>query len=111
MADSSTPSAALDDGSGVVLLDIDLTPELESEGQARDIIRAVQQARRDAHLEVTDRISLTLGVSDDLRRRLVPFVEMICAETLATVIDWNADVDRNLAIEGAEIGVKVAALR
>jgi isoleucyl-tRNA synthetase len=111
VADSSTPSAALDDGSGVVLLDIDLTPELESEGQARDIIRAVQQARRDAQFDVTDRISLTLGVSDELRGRLVPFVDLICSETLATEVDWDAQLTRDTTIEGAEIGVKVAAIR
>jgi len=111
VADSSTASAALDDGSGVVLLDIDLTPALEAEGQARDIIRAVQQARRDAQFDVTDRISLTLGVSAELRGRLVPFVDMMCSETLATNIQWDEQIDRDTSIEGAEIGVKVAAVR
>jgi len=111
VADSSTASAALDDGSGVVLLDIDLTPELEAEGQARDIIRAVQQARRDAQLDVTDRISLTLGTSAELRGRLVPFVDMMCSETLATTLQWDEQIDRDTTIEGAEIGLKVAAVR
>ena len=40
------------------LLDTDVTPELEAEGQARDLVRAVQQARRDAGLHVSDRIRL-----------------------------------------------------
>ena len=41
-----------------------VTPELAAEGLARDLVRAVQQARRDADLEVSDRIALTIGGSD-----------------------------------------------
>lgn len=42
-------------GGGFVVLDTDVTPEPEMEGTARDLVRAVQQARRDAGLEVSDR--------------------------------------------------------
>src|SRR5690242_2166771 len=48
-------------GGGFVVLDTALTPELEAEGVARDLVRAVQQARRDAGLEVSDRIELTIA--------------------------------------------------
>ena len=50
------------DGGGFVVLDTVTTPELEAEGLARDVVRAVQQARRDADLDVSDRIALTLRV-------------------------------------------------
>ena len=45
---------------GFVVLDTAVTPELEAEGAARDLVRAVQQARKDAGLQVSDRISLTI---------------------------------------------------
>ena len=45
---------------GFVVLDTDVTPELAAEGVARDLVRAVQQARKDAGLDVSDRIALTV---------------------------------------------------
>ena len=56
-------------GGGFVVLDTEVTPELAAEGLARDVVRAVQQARRDAGLDVSDRIALVLGGDDGVRRR------------------------------------------
>jgi isoleucyl-tRNA synthetase len=82
-------SATMSDGRGVVTLDTEVTPELEAEGTARDLVRLVQQSRRDAGLAVSDRISLTLGVPEAIRRRLQPFVSFIAAETLAESVQWG----------------------
>ena len=49
---------------GVVALDIEVTPELEVEGRARDLVRLIQQARRDAGLDVSDRIVLTVVAAE-----------------------------------------------
>ncbi|KRA23282.1 isoleucine--tRNA ligase [Microbacterium sp. Root61] len=51
-------------GGGFVLLDTTTTPELEAEGLARDVIRAVQETRKSAAFEVSDRIRLQLLFSD-----------------------------------------------
>jgi hypothetical protein len=61
-SDGSAQAAPLGSGGGVVILDTEVTPELAAEGLARDVIRVVQQARRDASLDVADRISLVLEV-------------------------------------------------
>ncbi len=75
-------------GQGFVLLDTAVTPELEAEGLARDVIRAVQQARKDAGLDVSDRIALALGSSDaGTRAAIEAHRELIGAETLATSLD------------------------
>ena len=58
---ATTPRPGCCRGGGFVVLDTAVTPELEAEGVARDLVRAVQQARRDAGLDVSDRIALTIA--------------------------------------------------
>jgi isoleucyl-tRNA synthetase len=68
---------------GFVVLDTAVTPELAAEGLARDVIRAVQQARRDGGLDVSDRISLTVTGDDEVWAATVAHQELIMLETLA----------------------------
>ena len=62
-------------------------PELAQEGLARDLVRAVQQARRDAGLDVSDRIALTIGGSDEVQAAARAHEQLITGETLATSYD------------------------
>jgi isoleucyl-tRNA synthetase len=71
-------------GSGFVVLDTVVTPELAEEGLARDLVRAVQQARRDAGLDVTDRIALAIGGSAAVLAAATAHEDLIRKETLAT---------------------------
>jgi isoleucyl-tRNA synthetase len=71
-------------GGGFIVLDTHVTPDLEAEGLARDVVRAVQQARKDAGLEVSDRIALTLAADAAALAAIETHREFIAAETLAT---------------------------
>jgi isoleucyl-tRNA synthetase len=71
-------------GGGFIVLDTHVTPDLEAEGLARDVVRAVQQARKDAGLEVSDRIALTLAADAAALAAIETHRELIAAETLAT---------------------------
>jgi isoleucyl-tRNA synthetase len=69
---------------GVVALDTTVTPELAREGVARDVIRAVQQARREAGLEVSDRIELVVASPHaEVRDAVDAHLDLVAAETLA----------------------------
>jgi isoleucyl-tRNA synthetase len=105
------PSATLSHGSGIVMLDIEVTPDLEAEGLARDIIRAVQQARRDEDLDVSDRITLTVAADSAVEAQVGPFVALVMAETLATELLWDQQGAREISIEGHMIGVLVRIAR
>ena len=58
-------TAALPEGSGLVVLDGTVTPELEAEGWAKDRIRELQELRRTTGLDVSDRISVVMAVPDE----------------------------------------------
>src|SRR4051812_33516344 len=80
-------------GGGFVVLDTALTPELEAEGVARDLVRAVQQARRDAGLDVSDRITLTISAAPGAADAARTHAGLIQRETLASSFDVReADV-------------------
>ena len=80
-------------GGGFVVLDTGVTPELEAEGVARDLVRAVQQARRDAGLEVGDRIALTISADAAAADAARTHADLIRRETLATSLEIReADV-------------------
>ena len=74
-------------GGGFIVLDIHLTPELEAEGLARDVVRAVQQARKDAGLDVGDRISLTVSGDSAAIAAVEAHRELIAGETLAVALE------------------------
>ncbi len=91
---------------GFVVLDTALSPELEAEGIARDLVRAVQQARRDAGLEVSDRISLTVAGRADVADAARTHRDLIAAETLATSFEVvESDVEHPvIEVEVIEVG-------
>jgi isoleucyl-tRNA synthetase len=85
--------AAAEDAGVVVLMDKRLTEELKQEGSARDVVRFVQVARKEAGLELEDRIVLSLRTeSGELKAAIGAGKDYIAAETLATeIIDVPLD--------------------
>jgi isoleucyl-tRNA synthetase len=84
---------ALASGEMIVVLDFALTPQLEQEGVARDLVRAIQQARRDAGLAVSDRIRLALGLAPAQREAARAFAAYIAENVLASALDLDEAVD------------------
>ena len=112
VADPSAAIAFVGDG-GFVLLDTATTPELEAEGLARDVVRAVQQARKAAGLDVGDRVVTTLVVEPGSAAAIEVHRALIAGETLTTelVVDVQDDVatrDERVAVgSGAAVTVEV----
>jgi len=79
--DNSNLVGILADG-GFVLLDGQVTPELAAEGLARDLIRAVQAARKDAGLDVSDRIKLIVTGPTEVVAAAETHAELVKSETL-----------------------------
>ncbi len=89
-----------------VALDTEITPELELEGLAREVVRAVQSSRKAADYDVDDRIQLELFTDDEkLTKAIGHHADYISAETLSTDIQVNS-------LEGTELSetVKVSKI-
>ncbi|MCX7607367.1 MAG: isoleucine--tRNA ligase [Bacteroidia bacterium] len=76
------------EGGLTVALDTRLTPELEKEGWARELIHHIQVLRKNAGLEVTDRIHLRIHLPPSYQKALQSFASLIAEETLADSIEW-----------------------
>jgi isoleucyl-tRNA synthetase len=76
-------TSALPGNAGLITLDLRVTPELAAEGTARDVVRIVQQARRDAGLAVSDRIRLDIGADGAVADAVRAHAGFLAAETLA----------------------------
>ncbi|MDX9783266.1 MAG: isoleucine--tRNA ligase [Spirochaetia bacterium] len=93
----------LNEGTLTVALDTVVSPELLREGYVRDLIRGVQNLRKESGLEVTDRIALTLGGDTDLKAAYEEFSELIAGETLASDTQWSfAILEAATSIEAGE---------
>ncbi|WP_311523884.1 isoleucine--tRNA ligase [uncultured Corynebacterium sp.] len=83
----STARVDADAAVGLVVLDTNVTEELEAEGWAADVIRGLQDARKREGLEVSDRIAVVLAVPAEKEEWARRHAEHIAAETLATSFD------------------------
>ncbi|TQL69718.1 isoleucyl-tRNA synthetase [Nocardioides albertanoniae] len=80
---------------GFIVLDTVVTPELAAEGLARDLVRAVQQARKDSGLNVEDRITLSVAGSATVREAATTHADLIARETLAATYDVVDSLEGN----------------
>jgi len=88
-ADARAGFAVAADGAYLAALVTELTPELVQEGQAREFVRRVQDLRKTAGLEVTDRIKLYVTAPQGLREALDAYREYVAAETLAVDLSYD----------------------
>jgi isoleucyl-tRNA synthetase len=74
------------DGGASVALDLTVTPELRLEGLARDLVRAVQDLRKEAGLKVSDRIELAVVAAGEVAEAVRAHQDYLQAETLALAL-------------------------
>jgi isoleucyl-tRNA synthetase len=100
---SSAEGYACAENSGyLTALDTTLTDDLINEGFARELIRSVQDARKQAGLEVSDRITLGISGSDAVNNALKVHRDYVMSETLATT--WEVGQSKPLYTDQKELG-------
>jgi isoleucyl-tRNA synthetase len=88
-----------------VALQLELDDELRREGLAREIVHAVQNARKAAGLDITDRIELNLGGDQELLAAAHEHQSYISGEVLATAVAYDATDGTTAKLDGHELRI------
>ena len=94
-----------------VALDIQITPELQQEGDARELVNRVQNIRKDMGLALTDRILLKVQLREGLRQAIINYNDYICREILADSIDWVPELEGGTEVDINEELLKVDVIK
>ncbi len=86
-------------GNLTVALDISLSEALLKEGNARELVNRVQNIRKEANFELTDKILLQIVDNPNMKDSINEFSAYICREILATQIDWVSSLEEGVDIE------------
>jgi isoleucyl-tRNA synthetase len=90
-----------------VALQLELDEELRREGLAREIVHAVQNARKEAGLEITDRIELGLGGDEELLAAARAHQPYIAGEVLATEVAYDDAAGMTATLDGRELRISI----
>ncbi|RTK92652.1 MAG: isoleucine--tRNA ligase [Rickettsiales bacterium] len=102
---------SLSNNKGIISLDLNITKELEQEGIARDIIRLVQQARKDAGFEVSDRIILEIKSKLDISKVINDYGDFISEQTLSNFETVNkADYQTESVLNDSDVEILICKL-
>jgi len=102
------------EGGVVVALDTVVTPELKNEGYARDIVRHIQEMRKECDYQVDDHILVLIDAGGELEEAVTRYADYIKAETLADdLIQSNsieADLEKRLIVDDFEVMISIKKL-
>ncbi|UYQ93126.1 isoleucine--tRNA ligase [Chitinophaga horti] len=90
-----------------VALDITITPELQDEGNARELVNRIQKIRKDSGFELTDRIDVKVAATDLLQSAILNFNNYICTEILADSLEIVPQLQEGIEIEVNELKFNV----
>ena len=99
--DSAERAVSVLPGGGFLVLNTELTDDLLAEGIARDTIRSVQQARKEADLNVSDRIKLRLSAPANVIESVQAHEELVAGETLAVSVNYREAQEQSVEVEKA----------
>jgi isoleucyl-tRNA synthetase len=94
-----------------VALDINITPELVDEGNAREFVNRIQKIRKESGLDVTDRINVRVAANNGIALSLAKFNDYICAEILADSLEISSVINDGVDIEVNDNPLKVIVLK
>ena len=98
----------LNEGTLTVGLDSKITDELKKEGYVRDLIRGIQNLRKESGFEVTDRINLEVCGDDELKASFEMFKDFISSETLASSAEFVTSLPSGTEVDADDKKWRIA---
>jgi isoleucyl-tRNA synthetase len=98
--------ALVEDAGWAVALDLELTDALRAEGTSRELVRALNDARKSGGFEIADRITVVIDADDRLQRIIEQYRSVIATEVLATELSFGSG-DREIELDGTQVSVSL----
>ncbi|MFP3026642.1 MAG: isoleucine--tRNA ligase [Wolbachia sp.] len=112
---NSEYSSVFDNNKGIVILSTELDDELILEGLARDVVRLIQETRKQADFHISDRIRVIIKAEDEkIKEAINTWVEYIKDQTLALSLDTNKEIEADFyskEYQGLTVGIKLIKLQ
>jgi len=106
-ASSHEDFALVEDAGWAVALDLDLTDALRAEGTARELVRALNDLRKDQGLDIADRIEVAVAADDALWQIIETHLDYIAAEVLALSLTRSDQATHHLDLDGQPLAVSL----
>lgn len=112
---NSEYSSVFDNNKGIVILSTELDDELILEGLARDVVRLIQETRKQADFHISDRIRVIIKAEDEkIKEAINTWVEYIKDQTLALSLDTNKEIEADFyskEYQGLTVSIKLIKLQ
>lgn len=112
---NSEYSSVFDNNKGIVVLTTELNDELILEGLARDVVRLIQETRKQADFDISDRIGVTIKTEDEkIKKAITTWNKYIKEQTLALSLDTNKEIEADFyskEYQGLTVGIKLIKLQ
>ena len=101
----------INDGTLTVGLDTKISDELKKEGYVRDLVRGIQNLRKESGFEVTDRINLFISGDSELKSAFESFEEFVKGETLTSNASWDENLCSDANVTKVDADDKVWSIK
>ena len=95
------------EGNLTVALEVELTEELKNEGMARELINRIQNIRKDSGLEITDRISVSITPTEEVRKAICSYADYIKTQVLANEIKLEDNSGQEVDLDTVKLNITV----
>ena len=98
------------EGNLTVALDLTITESLKQEGIAREVVKRIQNFRKESGFEITDRISITIAPNPEIQNAVSAYEKYICTQVLADAINFAENNGTSFDFDDYKVNIEISKL-